>query len=220
HGQDLRRLSAVLSRTAHPGDAVYFFTRNSRAFFYAYPHGYRKLRDISLARNAVASTTLFGTNAGVPVIRRRLQTVASLWAIEASRAPHPAPALTGQGSGLAHHRHIHGIWRVRYVRLAPAALRYLTAGVYRAIPFASGSRPGDARGVGGGEWGRGVWWGGIARAAGPSGAARIKEDPQANLTDGYAFVGTKFNDTSKKVLNVFIHVRPFCEPGDGVIYDR
>jgi len=121
HGQDLRRLSAVLSRTAHPGDAVYFFTRNSRAFFYAYPHGYRKLRDISLARNAVASTTLFGTNAGVPVIRRRLQTVASLWVIEASRAPLTVPALTGQGFGLAHQRHIHGIWLVRYVRLDPVA---------------------------------------------------------------------------------------------------
>src|SRR5262249_20619344 len=56
HGQDLRRLSAVLSRTAHPGDAVYFFTRNSRAFFYAYPPGYRQLRDISFARHALAST--------------------------------------------------------------------------------------------------------------------------------------------------------------------
>ena len=65
-----------------------------------------------------------------------------------------------------------------------------------------------------------VLCGGIARASSHSDAPLIKQDPQANLTDVYAFVGTKFNDTSKKVLNVFIHVRPFCEPGDGVIYDR
>jgi uncharacterized protein DUF4331 len=48
----------------------------------------------------------------------------------------------------------------------------------------------------------------------------IKQDPQANLTDVYAFVGTKYNDPREKVLNVVVHVRPFSEPGDGVIYDR
>jgi hypothetical protein len=58
------------------------------------------------------------------------------------------------------------------------------------------------------------------RAASHSDAPLIKQDPQANITDVYAFVGTKYNDTSQKVLNVVVHVRPFSVPGDGVIYDR
>lgn len=59
-----------------------------------------------------------------------------------------------------------------------------------------------------------------AQAASHSDAPLIKQDPQANITDVYAFIGTKYNDSSQKVLNVIVHVRPFSEPGDGVIYDR
>ena len=61
---------------------------------------------------------------------------------------------------------------------------------------------------------------GIVRAASHSDAPLIKQDPQANITDVYAFIGTKYNDASVKVLNVVVHVRPFSEPGDGVMYDR
>ena len=61
---------------------------------------------------------------------------------------------------------------------------------------------------------------GSAGAASHSDAPLIKQDPQANLTDVYTFVGTKYNDPREKVLNVVVHVRPFSEPGDGVIYDR
>ncbi len=57
-------------------------------------------------------------------------------------------------------------------------------------------------------------------SASHSDAPLIKQDPQANLTDVYAFIGTKYNDANVKVLNVIVHVRPFSEPGDGVIYDR
>ena len=59
-----------------------------------------------------------------------------------------------------------------------------------------------------------------AWAASHSDAPLIKQDPQANITDVYAFIGTKYNDDTQKVLNVVVHVRPFSEPGDGVIYDR
>ncbi len=58
------------------------------------------------------------------------------------------------------------------------------------------------------------------QASSHSDAPLIKQDPQANLTDLYAFVGTKFNDPSVKVLNVLVSVRPFSEPGDGAIYER
>lgn len=57
-------------------------------------------------------------------------------------------------------------------------------------------------------------------AASHSDAPLIKQDPQANITDVYTFVGTKYNDPDQQVLNVVTHVRPFSEPGDGVIYDR
>lgn len=61
---------------------------------------------------------------------------------------------------------------------------------------------------------------GSAFAASHSDAPLSKQDPQTNLTDVYAFVGTKYNDPSVKVLNVIVQVRPFCEPGDGAMYDK
>ncbi len=60
----------------------------------------------------------------------------------------------------------------------------------------------------------------LLRAASHSDAPLIKQDPQANITDVYAFVGTRYNDPQQKVLNVIVQVRPFSEPGDGVIYER
>ncbi len=59
-----------------------------------------------------------------------------------------------------------------------------------------------------------------AQASSHSDAPLIKQDPQANLTDLYAFIGTKYNDPTVKVLNVLVSVRPFSEPGDGGIYER
>jgi hypothetical protein len=57
-------------------------------------------------------------------------------------------------------------------------------------------------------------------ASSHSDAPLIKLDPQANLTDVYAFVGTKYNNPNIKVLNIVVSVHPFCEPGDGVMYDK
>jgi hypothetical protein len=59
-----------------------------------------------------------------------------------------------------------------------------------------------------------------ARASSHSDAPLIKQDPQANLTDVYAFIGTKYDDPGEKVLNVLVSVRPFSDPGDGVMYER
>ena len=60
-------------------------------------------------------------------------------------------------------------------------------------------------------------------ASSHSDAPLIKQDPQANLTDVYAFIGQKYDaiaGVSQPVLNVLVSVRPFSEPGDGVIYER
>jgi hypothetical protein len=59
-----------------------------------------------------------------------------------------------------------------------------------------------------------------ALASNHSDAPLIKQDPQANLTDVYAFIGTKYDNPSIKVLNVSMSVRPFSEPGDGAQYER
>src|SRR5437667_11339593 len=59
----------------------------------------------------------------------------------------------------------------------------------------------------------------LCMAASHSDAPRIKLDPQANLTDVYAFIGGGAQP-GQKFLNVVVHVRPFVEPGDGVIYDK
>ena len=57
----------------------------------------------------------------------------------------------------------------------------------------------------------------VARASSHSDAPLIKLDPQANLTDVYAFIRNR--PTGQKVLVVEVNVRPFSEPGDGVMYE-
>ena len=56
-----------------------------------------------------------------------------------------------------------------------------------------------------------------ARASSHSDAPLIKQDPQANLTDVYAFVRQRA--PGDRVLVVEVSVRPFSEPGDGVMYE-
>lgn len=68
--------------------------------------------------------------------------------------------------------------------------------------------------------GSSLFFGGSTLASSHSDAPLIKQDPQANLTDVYAFIGTKYDDPSQRVLNVLVSVRPFSDPGDGVIFER
>jgi hypothetical protein len=56
-----------------------------------------------------------------------------------------------------------------------------------------------------------------ARASSHSDAPLIKLDPQANLTDVYAFI--RQHPDGEKYLVTEVSVRPFSEPGDGVTYD-
>ncbi|MBC8126685.1 MAG: DUF4331 domain-containing protein [Gloeobacteraceae cyanobacterium ES-bin-144] len=55
------------------------------------------------------------------------------------------------------------------------------------------------------------------RASSHSDAPLIKLDPQANLTDVYAFVRQR--PTGERALVVEVAVRPFSEPGDGLAYE-
>ena len=56
-----------------------------------------------------------------------------------------------------------------------------------------------------------------ALASSHSDAPLIKLDPQANLSDVYAFV--RMRPSGERVLVVEVNVHPFCEPGDGLMYD-
>jgi hypothetical protein len=51
-------------------------------------------------------------------------------------------------------------------------------------------------------------------------APTLQQDPNARISDVYAFVGTKFNDSTVPVLNVIVNVRPYSNPGDPLNYDR
>ncbi len=57
-----------------------------------------------------------------------------------------------------------------------------------------------------------------AMASSHSDAPLIKLDPQANLTDVYAFIRTR-PATGERALVVEVSVRPFSEPGDGAQYE-
>jgi hypothetical protein len=54
-----------------------------------------------------------------------------------------------------------------------------------------------------------------ALAASHNDAPLINQDPAANITDVYAFIGTQ---SGKKVLNVVLHTNPLEDPGNGVNY--
>lgn len=56
-----------------------------------------------------------------------------------------------------------------------------------------------------------------ALASSHSDAPLIKLDPQANLSDVYAFI--RMRPSGEKVLVVEVNVHPFCEPGDGLMFD-
>ncbi len=64
----------------------------------------------------------------------------------------------------------------------------------------------------------GLFAGGTALASSHSDAPLIKLDPQANLTDVYAFIRQAPNNGPKSLV-VGVAVRPFSEPGDGVTYE-
>ncbi len=57
----------------------------------------------------------------------------------------------------------------------------------------------------------------LSQASSHSDAPLIKLDPQANLTDVYAFVRQR--PSGERVLVVCVNVRPFSEPGDGAMYE-
>lgn len=78
---DLRQISEVLSENAREGDAVLFSPSTRRRMMAAYPRGFDRLRDISLAQSPTESATLTGTEVTNRELAERLANVNRLWLV-------------------------------------------------------------------------------------------------------------------------------------------
>jgi len=98
HGDGLRQLDQILLTQQRPGDVlVYAGDGGLRAFAAAYPYGLARVRDVSLGQAPAQAGTIGGTNAPLPLIRRRLAGASRVWVPEILRSE-PAgliPALRG-----------------------------------------------------------------------------------------------------------------------------
>lgn len=93
HGDDIRAADQFLAANERPGDAVVYFKPGTRDYAVAYPYGLAKLADIGLARSAVATGTLSGSQVAPTVLAQRLRGVTRVWMVEvASNRPYPALA--------------------------------------------------------------------------------------------------------------------------------
>jgi hypothetical protein len=95
---------------------VLFAGRNTREYQWAYPAGYRHLRDVGLGQTAVQSATLLGTDAPAAVIRQRLTTGSRLWVIETIPERGHVPVLDGLGFRVVQRWSVNRIWLVLYTR--------------------------------------------------------------------------------------------------------
>jgi mannosyltransferase len=113
HGEDIRQAAGIVAGHEHPGDVVLYTHPWWRQFGAAYPHGFDRLRDISLAESPVKADNLDGTNLSLPRIRDKLRTATRVWVVEA--LPHPGyfdvSLLKGGGWTLLHK------WTITDIRL-------------------------------------------------------------------------------------------------------
>lgn len=86
----LRKVSKIVARYGHVGDAVLYITDHSRIVSQGYPGPFRKLRDIALADSPVASATLNGTEVSAAVLRTRFASVSRVWVISDNGPTLPA----------------------------------------------------------------------------------------------------------------------------------
>src|SRR6266536_2235494 len=74
HGDDIKAAARLLRVLARPGDAVVYRKPGARDIGAGYRYGFTKLRDVELAKSAVAAGNLSGTEIPVATIERRLRT--------------------------------------------------------------------------------------------------------------------------------------------------
>jgi mannosyltransferase len=87
HGDDIRQAARIVADNEHPGDAVLYTHPWWRQFGAAYPYGFDRLRDISLAESPVTADNLDGTDLSLPRTRDNLRAVTRVWVVEAFTHP-------------------------------------------------------------------------------------------------------------------------------------
>jgi mannosyltransferase len=120
---NLRRASAIVAAQEQPGDVVFYIPFTMHVLGTGYPGPFLRLRDIAMARSAVASATLAGTEITSPAeLKSRFTGVRRVWVVTgASNYKFPAPATRMDkekmaliaGAGL----HIIGRWQAGEVML-------------------------------------------------------------------------------------------------------
>lgn len=106
HGDDIRAAEQFLRSQERPGDAVVYYKPGTRDYATTYPYGLSKLRDIGLARSAVAVGMLSGTEVSPAVLAQRLLSVPRVWLLEVG-TDRPYAALAGS----ARFRLVQTTWR-------------------------------------------------------------------------------------------------------------
>ena len=120
---NLRLASAIVAAREQPGDVVFYIPFTMRVLGTGYPAPFRRLRDIGLARSAIASATLTGTEVTSPaLLKSRFTDVRRVWVVTgASNYKFPVPSTPVDtekmallaGAGL----HIIGRWQAGEVML-------------------------------------------------------------------------------------------------------
>ncbi|MPY49439.1 glycosyltransferase family 39 protein [Streptomyces acidicola] len=78
---DVAAVEQAIRQAGVPGDGILYMPSRRRVWSLHDPGAVRGLRDLALERGPVASSTLYGTEAAVPVIRARMLTVPRLVAV-------------------------------------------------------------------------------------------------------------------------------------------
>ena len=128
HGDDIRQADQIIAATSKPGDMVLYTNPNAEDFGSAYPYGLAKLPNIQLARKAIPSATLGGTNVSTAVLHTRLAHASRLWIVEIDRSTSANVYLSGLHYHLLWTWRTSDIWLKLYVRQgSPAYLPSLRA---------------------------------------------------------------------------------------------
>jgi len=91
---NLRLASEIVAAHEQPGDVVFYIPRTMRVLGTGYPAPFLRLRDIALARSAIASATLTGTEITSPaLLKSRFTDASRVWVVTgASNYTFPAPS--------------------------------------------------------------------------------------------------------------------------------
>ncbi len=110
---------------AKPGDQVFYTNPNEEDFGSAYPYGLVKLPNIQLARQAIPSATLGGTNVSAAVLHNRLAHASRLWIVQIDFSTSANSYLQGLHYHLLYTWRTSDVWLKLYVRKGSPA--YLPA---------------------------------------------------------------------------------------------